>query len=71
MTMTEALRRMFASSGLTYLQIERATGLKRASIMRFVQGEQSLRLDCADRLAAFFGIHVVLPKRKGTERGQS
>jgi plasmid maintenance system antidote protein VapI len=32
--------------------------LKRASIMRFLRGEQSLRLDMADRLAAYFGLEL-------------
>ncbi len=36
----------------------------RASIMRFVRGSQSLRLDMADRLAACFGLEL-RPKRKG------
>jgi len=33
-----------------------APGRKRQSIMKFVRGEQSLRLDIADRLAAHFKI---------------
>jgi hypothetical protein len=32
--------------------------------MRFVRGSQSLRLDMADRLAAYFGLEL-RPKRKG------
>lgn len=36
--------------------VERATGVKRQSMMKFVRGEQSLRLDMADRLAEHFGI---------------
>jgi hypothetical protein len=43
--------------------LERETGVTRASIMRFVKGTQSLRLDKADRLAAFFGLEL-RPKRK-------
>jgi plasmid maintenance system antidote protein VapI len=45
-----------------YLTLERETGLTRASIMRFVAGKQSLRLDLADRLAVYFGLE--LRKRK-------
>jgi plasmid maintenance system antidote protein VapI len=44
--------------------LERETGVTRASIMRFVRGAQSLRLDMADRLAAYFGLELRL-KRKG------
>ncbi len=58
LTMTEALKRAIAESGMAHIAIERATGVKRASIMRFLRGEQSLRLDLADRLAAYFGIEV-------------
>ena len=30
--------------------------------MRFLRGEQSLRLDVADRLAAYFGLQLVAKK---------
>ncbi len=48
----------------TYLALERETGVTRASIMRFVKGTQFLRLDMADRLAAYFGLELRI-KRKG------
>ena len=41
-----------------YKSLERETGVTRASIMRFVRGSQSLRLDMADKLAAFFGMEL-------------
>jgi hypothetical protein len=63
MTMTEALKSAVEASGMTLLEIERATGVKRASIMRFMRGETSLRLDVADKLAVYFGLAVV--RRKG------
>lgn len=63
-SMTELLRAVIADSGMAHIAIERATGVKRASIMRFMRGEQSLRLDLADKLAAFFGVEVHR-KRKG------
>ena len=47
-----------------YKALERETGVTRASIMRFVKGTQSLRLDKADRLAAFFGLEL-RQKNKG------
>ncbi len=47
-----------------YKALVRETGVTRASIMRFVRGSQSLRLDMADRLAAYFGLEL-RPKRKG------
>jgi hypothetical protein len=42
----------------SYNALERETDVKRASIMRFVRGTQSLRLDKADRLAARFGLEL-------------
>jgi plasmid maintenance system antidote protein VapI len=48
----------------TYLGLEHETGVTRASIMRFVRGSQSLRLDMADRLAAYFGLEL-RSKKKG------
>jgi hypothetical protein len=44
--------------------LERETGVTRASIMRFARGSQSLRLDMADKIAAFFKLEL-RPKRKG------
>ena len=41
-----------------YKALERETGLTRASIMRFVAGKQSLRLDMADKLANYFGLEL-------------
>ena len=35
---------------------EQSADATRASIMRFVRGDQSLRLDMADKLAAYFGL---------------
>jgi plasmid maintenance system antidote protein VapI len=65
---SDLLRRTIAQAvdrGRTnYLTLERETGVTRASIMRFVRGPQSLRLDMADRLAAYFGLEL-RPKRKG------
>jgi plasmid maintenance system antidote protein VapI len=60
--MTELLRQAIAGSGESFIGLERATGVLRQSIMKFARGEQSLRLDLADRLAAYFGIES---QRKG------
>lgn len=53
---SDMLRRTIAESGVSYNALQRDTGVTRASIMRFVEGRQSLRLDMADRLAEFFGL---------------
>jgi plasmid maintenance system antidote protein VapI len=55
---TDLLRRTIAESKVAYKALERETGVTRASIMRFVNGTQSLRLDMADRLAAYFGLEL-------------
>jgi plasmid maintenance system antidote protein VapI len=68
LTMTECLRDAIRKSGATHSALERATGVKRASIVRFVAGEQSLRLDKADALAAYFGLTVMRQTGDGKRR---
>jgi plasmid maintenance system antidote protein VapI len=63
--MTEALRRVITESGIAHIAIAREAGVQRMSIVRFLSGRQSLRLDAADKLAAYFGLKVVQRKRKG------
>ena len=60
-TMTELLRQALGEAG-SLRAVERATGVKRQSLMKFVRGAQSLRLDKADVLAAYFRIAA---KREG------
>jgi plasmid maintenance system antidote protein VapI len=60
---TDLLRDTIIVSGIALKALERETGVKRASIMRFVAGKQSLRLDMADRLAAYFGLELKRAKR--------
>ena len=55
-SVSDVLRRTIVESGVSYNALQRETGVSRASIMRFVEGRQSLRLDMADRLAAYFGL---------------
>lgn len=57
-TMTEAIRKAIAESGLPTLTIAKETGVARASLVRFIQGQRSLRLDCADKLAIYFGLEL-------------
>ena len=56
--LSDVLKQALAESGLARIALERATGVKRASIMRFLRSESSLRLDKADRLAAYFGLEL-------------
>ena len=55
---TTLLKRTIVDSGIPYKALERETGVKRSSIQRFVDGRQSIRLDMADRLAAYFGLEL-------------
>ena len=56
--MTETLRQAIIESDLPMLTIARKSGVERVSLIRFKRGEQSLRLDCADKLAAHFGLEL-------------
>lgn len=64
-TITDTLRDAIRKSGMAYIEIERRTGASRVSLMRFVAGRQSLRLDKADALAALFGL-TLRPVRERT-----
>ncbi len=57
-TMTEAIREAIADSELSFKALERETGVLRQSLMKFAVGEQTIRLDAADKLAEFFGIEI-------------
>lgn len=60
--MTKLLRKALAEAE-SLRAVERATGVKRQSMMKFLKGEQSLHLDLAEKLADHFGIESV--RRKG------
>ena len=57
-TITETLRQEILGSGLSFKAMERETGVVRQSLMKFARGEQSLRLDVADKLAVYFGLEL-------------
>ena len=61
MTMSETLRKKVMTdfeNGESFRAIERDTGVLRQSLMKFVRGETSLRLDVADKLAAYYGLEL-------------
>lgn len=63
-TITDRLRVAIAESGLSFKELQRRTGVVRQSLMKFARGEQSLRLDHADKLAEFFGLELMERKAK-------
>jgi len=63
-SITDVLRRTISDSGVSYKSLSRETGVARASIQRFVDGRQSIRLDKADQLAAYFGLRILVDNRK-------
>ena len=70
--MTELLRQALIEANNKYA-VAKATGVQKASLIRFLRGDQSLRLDMADRLAAYFGIECIRKNdieagRRGTIR---
>jgi plasmid maintenance system antidote protein VapI len=67
-TMTETLRQAIHECGLPMLTLATETGIERASLIRFARGDQSLRLDIADRLAVYFGFELQPTKAKGKGR---
>jgi len=74
LTATEALLQVIPESGLAFIELERRSGVKRQSIMKFVAGEQSLRLDLADKLMRVLGITVVMgpiPPGRTTRKARS
>ena len=57
--MSDVLRQTILESKIPLLALSKATQVQRASISRFLNESQSLRLDCADKLAAHFGLVLV------------
>lgn len=58
-TMSDVLRQTILDSEIPLLTLSKLTGVQRGSISRFLNESQSLRLDCADKLAAHFGLMLV------------
>ena len=61
--MTQLLREALAEGDSLYA-VAKATGVQKASLIRFRDGRQSLRLDMADRLAVHLGIECRRVRRR-------
>ncbi|HJZ92847.1 MAG TPA: hypothetical protein VKE40_18375 [Gemmataceae bacterium] len=67
--MTEIIRQAIRDSGLPLLRIAGEARVERASLSRFMACKRSLRLDVADRLAAYFGLELKKTRSKGKTHG--
>jgi len=56
--LTDALKKAVNDSGLPLLQVSKGSGVAYASLIRFMSGQRSLRLDMADKLAEYFKVKV-------------
>jgi plasmid maintenance system antidote protein VapI len=56
--LTSTIRRAIAESGIPLLKLSQETGVERMSISRFMAGKRTIRLDAADKLAAYFGLEL-------------
>ena len=67
-TTTDVLRDALneaTEGGSSFREIERETGVVRQSLMPFARGEQTLRLDKADLLAAYFNLELKVVEQRG------
>jgi len=62
-TLSDVLRKAIDESGLSLYRIAKDTRITSQSLLRFRRGDQSLRLDKADALAAYLGLELT-HKRK-------
>jgi len=62
--LTDVLRAAIEESGLTQYRIAKDTGIVPTSLMRFLRGETSLRLDKADALAVYLGLELVKRRKE-------
>ena len=65
---TEALKNAITASGLSIKAIHHETGVSRQSMMHFVRGTRTLRLDIADKLAAYFELDLRPATRKAATK---
>lgn len=61
---TEALKAAIGASGMSIKALQRETGVSRQSMMHFMRGSRTLRLDIADKLANYFGLELSSPPAK-------
>lgn len=67
-TISARLRQAIQDSGMSFLALEKNTGVLRQSLMKFVRGEQAIHLDAADSLAEYFGLELQPQKKRPSKK---
>jgi transcriptional regulator with XRE-family HTH domain len=70
MSLTGELRDAIESSGVTLYRIAKDSGVSYAVLHRFANGERQIKLDSADKLADYFGMRLMKPKRSRPPKTQ-
>jgi len=63
MDLTDQLRDAIKNSGATLYRIAKDSGVPYVVLHRFASGERQIKLDTADKLAAYFGMKLTKPRR--------
>ena len=76
MTLTERLKNEIRNSEKTLTQIAEESGVSQPALSRFIsetkENSRDIRLETADKLAAYFGLELIRPKQsKEQEKKES
>jgi plasmid maintenance system antidote protein VapI len=63
MSLTNQLLAAIENSGATLYRIAKDSGVHYVVLHRFAHGERQIKLDTADKLAAYFGMRLTKPRR--------
>jgi plasmid maintenance system antidote protein VapI len=61
-SLTAQLRRAIKTSGVSVYRIAKDSRIPWAVVYRFAAGKRQIKLDTADKLAAYFGMKLTAPK---------
>ena len=63
MSLTIQLRSAIKNSGVSLYRISKDSGVAYAVVQRFANGERQIKMDAADKLAAYFDMKLTKPRR--------
>ena len=69
MNMKTTLKQAIRDCGLSDQRLGKLAGVNRLSLRRFLNGETSLSLEAAERLAEFFGLELRPTDRPKSKKG--